>query len=78
MLKCFNQASNLLSLASRLGGNDDDNYSNLLQISKDKPFYFELQQHNHKDDCFNCLIGCPLKNNKEYPLFEYEKNIIDS
>src|SRR5574339_44768 len=76
MLKCFNQASNLLSLSSSL---EDDNSNSKLDILKNKPFYFELEeQHNGIDDCFNCLIGLPTKHNIQNPLFDYEKIVLDS
>jgi len=74
MLKCFNQASNLLSLSST---NEEDN-SRKLDILKNKPFYFEIQEHNGIDDCFNCLIGLPTKENIQKPLFDYERIVLDS
>jgi hypothetical protein len=53
--------------------------SSQLEVFRGKPFYFEIPgEHNHVDDCFNCTIGWPLKNNNEYPLFSYEKDIIDA
>jgi hypothetical protein len=51
---------------------------NLLDIFRNKPFYFETEDHNGIDCCFNHTIGLPLKNNKEYPLFDYEKTIFDA
>jgi len=79
MLKCFSQASNLLSLSpTSLNEKFEDNGKNLLDILfRNKPFYFEVENHNGLDCCFNHIIGLPLKNNKEYPLFDYEKLIFD-
>ncbi|MGB9168903.1 MAG: hypothetical protein WCB31_08250 [Nitrososphaeraceae archaeon] len=74
MLKVFQNASNLLSLSSP---SNEDN-SRKLDIFKNKPFYFEIQKHNGIDCCFNHLIGLPQKNNKEYPLFDYEQLIINA
>ncbi len=73
MLNCFKKASDVLSI-----GFAESAEPIQLEIFKGKPFYFEIENHNHVDDCFNCLIGWPLKNNKEYPLFSYEKDIIDA
>jgi hypothetical protein len=74
MLKVFQNASNLLSLSSP---SNEDN-SRKLEIFKNKPFYFELQEHNGIDDCFNCTIGLPTKDNIQNPLFDYEKIVLDS
>jgi hypothetical protein len=61
-----------------LGSNDRHINNNLSDIFKNKPFYFEIKDHNGIDCCFNCMIGLPLKNDKEYPLFDYEKLIFDA
>ena len=76
MLKCFNQASNLLSLSSSSGpiGHID---KNLLDICRNKPFYFEVKDHNGLDCCFNHIIGLPQKNGIDKPLFDYQQSIND-
>jgi hypothetical protein len=82
MLNCFKQVNNiLLSSTSPIGYIDHSSSSNELNLSnifRNKPFYFEVDKHNEIDCCFNHLIGLPLKNDKEYPLFDYEKLIFDS
>ena len=85
MLKSFNQASNILLSSSSIGYNDKDNTlasfdANLSNIFRNKPFYFEIEENNHNgiNCCFNHMIGLPLKNDNEYPLFDYEKLIFDA
>ena len=83
MLKCFNQASNILLSNGPIGHNGKDNTlssieDNLSNIFRNKPFYFEIEDHNGIDCCFNHIIGLPVKNDREYPLFDYEKLIFDS
>ena len=54
-----------------------------LQRLKGKPFWFwkDVEYHrqrykiNKGQDCFNHLIGLPKKNGKEYPLWDYEKEL---
>lgn len=47
-------------------------------------WYWHLSLEEHKRryemgecDCFNCIIGWPLKHGIRYPLFEYEKEVYD-
>ena len=43
------------------------------------PFYCEWtygRRLSTQDCCFNHTIGLPTKNNKQYPLFDYEQNIV--
>ena len=81
MLNCFKQVNNILLSTSPIGNIDNSivpNGSNLSNIFRNRPFYFEIDNHNGIDCCFNHLIGLPLKNDKEYPLFDYEKLIFDA
>jgi primosomal protein N' len=57
----------------------------LLQILRDKPFWiWDQKQHKQEDIktkgdcCFNHIIGLPKKENKEKPMFDYEKLLYDS
>lgn len=51
----------------------------LLNIFLGKPFWiWDKQKHDldfliDKNCCFNHIIGLPVKNDKTYPLFDYEK-----
>jgi hypothetical protein len=52
---------------------------------RDKPFWiWDIQEHKQEDIktkgdcCFNHIIGLPTKENKEKPLYDYEKIIFDS
>ena len=52
---------------------------------KNKPFWVWSIDKHIQDDistngecCFNHIIGLPIKNGKEYPIFEYEKLIYDA
>ena len=87
MLKCFSQASNiLLSSSSPMLSSNEDHIKdkNLLDIFKNKPFYFEIEeeeeekQHNGINCCFNHIIGLPTKNGIDKPLFDYQQTIYDS
>jgi hypothetical protein len=57
----------------------------LLARLRDKPFWvWEQKQHKQEDIitkgdcCFNHIIGLPRKENKEKPLFDYQKLLYDS
>jgi hypothetical protein len=57
----------------------------LLQSLRDKPFWIWDQQQHIMEDiktkgncCFNHIIGLPLKDKVEKPLFDYEKLLYDS
>jgi hypothetical protein len=59
--------------------------SQLLQRLRDKPFwYWDPKQHKQEDIkikgdcCFNHIIGLPIKDKVEKPLFDYEKLLYDS
>jgi hypothetical protein len=56
-----------------------------LSIFIGKPFWiWDKDQHKAEfitkqgNCCFNHIIGLPIKNNKTYPLFEYEKLVYDA
>jgi hypothetical protein len=56
-----------------------------LDILKDKPFWiwdqdYHRQQFINSEDqcCFNHIVGLPIKDKKEYPLFDYEEILYDS
>jgi hypothetical protein len=59
--------------------------SQLLQRLRDKPFrIWDQKQHKLEDIrtkgdcCFNHIIRLPKKENKEKPMFDYEKFLYDS
>jgi hypothetical protein len=59
--------------------------SQILQRLRDKPFWiWDQKQHKQEDIktkgdcCFNHIIGLPKKENKEKPMFDYEKLLYDS
>ena len=78
MLKCFNQVNNILLSANIKNYSSIPIGHKLLDIFRNKPFYFEIEDHNGIDCCFNHLLGLPIKNGQEYPLFDYEKSIFDA
>ena len=56
-----------------------------LDILKNKPFWMwdkaehlRLAKETNQKCCFQHIVGCPIKNGKEYPLFDYEKTIFDA
>ena len=59
--------------------------SSSLDIFVGKPFWiWNKEEHTQEfikttcSCCFNHIIGLPVKNNKQYPLFDYEKLIYDT
>jgi len=64
--------------------NVDPVLSSSLDIFLGKEFWI-WSKEQHKEQfiktngqcCFNHIIGLPLKNNKEYPIFDYEKLVYD-
>lgn len=56
-----------------------------LSILKNKPFWI-WDKTKHREEfiktngqcCFNDIVGRPLKDGREYPLFDYEKILYDS
>ena len=61
-----------------------ENYQ-AFEILQNKPFWIWNKDQHIQDDiltngncCFNHIIGLPIKNGKEYPIFEYEKLIYDT
>jgi hypothetical protein len=61
---------------------EDSAMTDLLNRSRNRVFYCCGWKNNTKNRftpcCWNHLIGLPRKGNKEYPLFDYEKEIIRS
>src|SRR5437867_8642591 len=60
-------------------------YKDSLDIFIGKPFWiWDQDKHNEQfintvgQCCFNHIIGKPVKNNKEYPIFDYQKLINDA
>src|SRR5829696_5209611 len=60
-------------------------YSRQLEKLRKKPFWiWNKKQHKQEDIktkgdcCFNHIIGLPKKENKEKPMFDYEKLLYDS
>ena len=58
--------------------------SNLKQL-EGLPFWiWDKQEHRQRasrakgNGCFNHILGLPIKNYKEYPIFEFQKQIYDS
>ena len=59
--------------------------SSNLSILKGLPFWiWDKEIHRQQavatngDCCFNHVVGLPQKDKKEFPLFDYEKNLYDS
>ena len=59
--------------------------SQLLERLRDKPFWRWNQQQHRQEDirtkgdcCINHIIGLPTKENREKPMFDYEKILFDS
>jgi hypothetical protein len=59
--------------------------SQLLERLRDKSFWIWNQKQHKQEDiktkgdcCFNHIIGLPTKENKEKPLFDYQKLLYDS
>jgi hypothetical protein len=55
-----------------------------LDIFTGKPFWIsDKQKHDleflitNGQCCFNHIIGLPVKNGKEYPIFDYELDVVD-
>lgn len=59
--------------------------SSSLLLLKDKPFWlWDKQEHRQEfiktegQCCFNHIIGLPVKDKKEHPLYDYEKLLFDN
>ena len=79
--KQFKYASDLL-LGSNLAS---QKFEDSLDVFLNKPFWiWDQEKHNienlitDSNCCFNHLIGLPQKNDKQFPLFDYEKLIYDA
>ena len=60
-------------------------YPQAFEMLQNKPFWiWNREEHilqdikNNGNCCFNHIIGLPIKNGKEYPLFDYEQLIFDT
>jgi Terminase large subunit, T4likevirus-type, N-terminal len=78
--KQFNLANDVLGL----GQFDANVTDNQLDIFLDKPFWITNKEKHDLEFlitnghcCFNHLIGLPVKNNKEYPIFDYELDVVN-
>jgi len=64
--------------SSSFGYNNSTDSTNVLQQFIDKPFYcWDINKKGIDSCCFNHMIGLPLKNDEEHPLYDYEKEIFD-
>ncbi|MFI5405245.1 MAG: hypothetical protein ACHQ1D_01895 [Nitrososphaerales archaeon] len=58
--------------------------SNIKQLEALPFWIWDKEEHRQKASstkancCFNHILGLPIKNNKEYPIFEFQKQIYDS
>ena len=80
MLKQFKFANDIL-----LQGITARTQDQALGILKGKPFWIwqekehEEQFHNTNGNCcFNHIVSCPIKNDKEFPIFDYEELIFNT
>jgi hypothetical protein len=60
-------------------------FSSIFQLFRNRPFWiWDKREHKQEciktDDncCFNHIVGLPIKNGEEYPIFDYEKLIFDA
>jgi hypothetical protein len=59
-------------------------HANELDVFLNKPFWnWDKQKHDldfliDRNCCFNHIIGLPVKNDKEYEIFDYEKLLFDA
>ena len=44
----------------------------------DKEEHLRLAEETNEQCCFNHIVGLPVKNGKEYPLFDYEKKLFNA
>ena len=51
-------------------------HANDLLVFEGKPFWCN-NIADCKDQCFNHIIGLPVKNGREYPIFDYELDVIN-
>jgi hypothetical protein len=63
---------------------DNPEFHKLLARLKDKPFWIwnenehrEADISNKGDCCFNHIIGLPVKDNTQRPMYDYEKLLYD-
>ena len=53
-------------------------HANDLKVFEGKPFWCNnlIQDNDNATCCFNHIISLPEKNNKTYPIFDYELDVI--
>jgi hypothetical protein len=80
MLKHFKLANDLI-----LGSDSVTESRNLLEIFVGKPFWiWDKEKHDveflitNGQCCFNHIVGLPEKNDKEFPIFNFQKLIYDA
>ena len=73
-----------LALKNKNGTPYSSNSNYLVQL-QNKPFWIwnksehlKLAQETNQQCCFNHIVGLPVKDGKQYPLFDYEKILYDS
>ena len=72
-------------LQKLLQSQDSPEQNQLLESTREKPFWIWDQKEHKQEDiktkgncCFNHVVGLPKKDNKEKPIFGYEKLLYDS
>ena len=77
MLSPHKYANDLLRLGRFDTNNPIVDYRDSLNIFLGKPFYCNNPTNlQNPNCCFNHIIGLPVKNNREYPIFDYELDVI--
>ena len=57
--------------------NSNPKYRQLLEDVKDKQFWCHNPKSTERHKCcFNHIIGLPVKNGKEHPIYDYEEQIV--
>jgi hypothetical protein len=73
MFKHFKLANDVI-----LGPDSDLKQSNILDVFVGKPFWCgNLAADSTPTCCFNHIIGLPIKNGVEHPIYDYELDVID-
>jgi hypothetical protein len=94
MLKQFKLASELLGLGLGLGGHEQQRGATTSSGTSSttfdfrtlqKPFWIldkkdhlEAAELSEDQCCWNHIVGLPTKNNREYPLFDYEETLFNA
>ena len=84
MLRQFKLANDLL-IGSSTNSESGNKNKNSLSIFLNKPFWiWDKEKHDieflisNGNCCFNHIVGLPVKNDKEYPIFDFQKLIYDA